>query len=584
MSKVRSKYSRKRKFYGNQFVGEESEVKKKAISNPAPEGSSVSSRKINITQSRKTKDSISSQESNITGFRLIDMEILSAIFKQLPCKECSRLELILHEDTFKRKGCASYLRLLCISCGWIEEFYTSSQVSRFFEVNRRLVYAMRSIGCGSTSAKRFCGIMNMPPPPRPTSYSNHNRSLLKAVKEVALETMKEAAEEIHELKPETDDGIAQCGVSCDGTWQRRGFSSLNGCMSAISMDTGKCLDVEPLSKVCKSCKQHEDDKDTPENAAWKADHKTKCKVNFKGSAPAMEPEGAKRIFNRSMELHKLQYTEYYGDGDSKGFDEVEDTYEEHCVKVKKKECVGHVQKRLGTALRKLKKETKGLGGKGKLTNNMIDKLQNYYGIAIRSNPGNLAGMKKAIYASLMHCASSKDRELHDYCPDGKDSWCGFKRDRANKTSTFKHGPGLPKEVIAALKPIYQRLSQDSLLNKCLDCKTQNQNESLNGMIWERLPKGVFVGSDMLKLGVYDAVSHFNIGAETVIKVFDKLGIKSGTFTTSACESSDRLRVAKGNYKAEEKNKKRRKIIRGKKKKKEDKTQEKEGNTYASGSF
>ena len=38
--------------------------------------------------------------------------------------------------------------------------------------------------------------------------------------------------------------------------------------------------------------------------------------------------------------------------------------------------LGHVQKRVGTALRKLKKETPALGGKGKLTDAMIDKLQN----------------------------------------------------------------------------------------------------------------------------------------------------------------------------------------------------------------
>ena len=37
---------------------------------------------------------------------------------------------------------------------------------------------------------------------------------------------------------------------------------------------------------------------------------------------------------------------------------------------------------------------------------LIDKLQNYYGIAIRANVGNLAGIRKAIHASLMHCASS----------------------------------------------------------------------------------------------------------------------------------------------------------------------------------
>ena len=36
----------------------------------------------------------------------------------------------------------------------------------------------------------------------------------------------------------------------------------------------------------------------------------------------------------------------------------------------KKECVGHVQKRIGTALQKLKKENKGIGGKGKLTDTL----------------------------------------------------------------------------------------------------------------------------------------------------------------------------------------------------------------------
>ena len=122
------------------------------------------------------------------------------------------------------------------------------------------------------------------------------------------------------------------------------------------------------------------------------------------------------------------------------------------VEVQKKECVGHVQKRLGTALRKLKKEKKGLGGKGRLTDAMIDKLQNYYGIAIRSNTGNLPAMKKAILASLFHCASSADRNLHlQYCLEETDSWCGFTRDRANKTNFFKPGPGLSLDIIVELK-------------------------------------------------------------------------------------------------------------------------------------
>ena len=150
-----------------------------------------------------------------------------------------------------------------------------------------------------------------------------------------------------------------------------------------------------------------------------------------------------------------------------------------------------------------------MDGKQKLTDSMIDKLQNYYEIAIRSNVGNLFKMKRAIYASLMHCASSMERNLHCYCLEGADSCCPFNRDIGNRTNLFKPGPGLPVEIIAELKPIYQRLSEDALLTRCLDGKTQNQNESLNGMIWNRVPKEVFVGAEVLELGVLDAVSHIN---------------------------------------------------------------------------
>lgn len=55
--------------------------------------------------------------------------------------------------------------------------------------------------------------------------------------------------------------------------------------------------------------------------------------------------------------------------------------------LKKLKCVSHVQKR------ELKKKNKGLGRKGKLTKTIIDKLQNYFRIAIKSNKGVLEGMK-----------------------------------------------------------------------------------------------------------------------------------------------------------------------------------------------
>ena len=106
-------------------------------------------------------------------------------------------------------------------------------------------------------------------------------------------------------------------------------------------------------------------------------------------------------------------------------------------------------------------------------------------------------MKKAIHASLMHCASTEERPLHDHCPTGSASWCRYQQDKANQTKLYKHGPGLPLEVIAKLKPEYVRLSIDILLEKCLHGKTQNQNESINGMIWQRVPKEVYVGRETL---------------------------------------------------------------------------------------
>ena len=74
----------------------------------------------------------------------------------------------------------------------------------------------------------------------------------------------------------------------------------------------------------------------------------------------METEGAKRVFTRSIDKHKVRYVEYLGDGDSKSYVRVKNVYKD--IEIKNLECVGHYQKRVGTRLRNLKKKEKGLGG------------------------------------------------------------------------------------------------------------------------------------------------------------------------------------------------------------------------------
>jgi hypothetical protein len=62
------------------------------------------------------------------------------------------------------------------------------------------------------------------------------------------------------------------------------------------------------------------------------------------------------------------------------------------------------------------------------------------------------------------------------------------------------------------------------------CKNaRRENESINAMIWNKLPKVTFVGSDVLEFGVYDAVTHFNMGSGTAAKIMQELGLEPGYY-------------------------------------------------------
>jgi len=57
----------------------------------------------------------------------------------------------------------------------------------------------------------------------------------------------------------------------------------------------------------------------------------------------MEVVGVKKIFGRLLEKHNARYNEYLGDGEL-SLHSIENIYEN--MNVVKKECVGHIQKRV----------------------------------------------------------------------------------------------------------------------------------------------------------------------------------------------------------------------------------------------
>ena len=104
------------------------------------------------------------------------------------------------------------------------------------------------------------------------------------------------------------------------------------------------------------------------------------------------------------------------------------------------------------------------------------------------------------------------------------------QDRANGTSTYKPGPGLPLDIVMQLKPIFAELSDESLLEKCLHGKTQSQNKSFNSMIWDHIPKTRYMSLTQLEPGMYDAIADSNIGKKASVLIYEKINLIPGKFT------------------------------------------------------
>eukprot|EP00117_Sycon_ciliatum_P014775 scpid77962/ scgid14895/ len=173
-----------------------------------------------------------------------------------------------------------------------------------------------------------------------------------------------------------------------------------------------------------------------------------------------------------------------------------------------------------------------------LTDVLINSTQNYYGMAIRGNSGSVIDMARAIWASFCHTFPTDQTPNHDFCPDGPTSWCGWQKARAEKRS-YSHTKSLSPAIRDAVKPIYVRLAETSLLERCTRGATQNANEAINSLIWQICPKELFCSAKVVETAVYLAVIIFNDGYEQLEAVLTEMACSSGTLTSSALQGLDR---------------------------------------------
>lgn len=240
---------------------------------------------------------------------------------------------------------------------------------------------------GRAVLTKFCAVMNMPGPVAKKSFQTHVKAITHVLKQVAEAEMEKAAEEIRAAANAGKDETMDITFSCDETRARGGFQFLYGMVSTIHVDTGKVVDYEIKSKVCFKCQAKKDlDPTSQQYIEWMESHAPKCSANFNKPSKVVESQGVVDIWGRSEEKHKLRYVDFVGDGD-----------ENRETVVRKVECAGHIQKRVGGRLRRKKKDLKGkkladgktIGGHNCLTDNLIDTFQRYYGKALRQNKGAL---------------------------------------------------------------------------------------------------------------------------------------------------------------------------------------------------
>ena len=352
----------------------------------------------------------------------------------LKCTECQQQSLHFTREDGNMGFCYT-LTLQCLTCETtVSKTFTSPRTESEqvgpFTVNDIMVLHFNQMGQGYTAQKQFAALYGMKGLHRKT-YSKKETKIINAAvsntEDILAEGILKVKKAYLELDPDTCVDPLSLTVSFDGSWQKRGHTSMYGVAAAIDVLTGLVVDYIVLSKFCHSCtrKKAELGDDSVEYGVWYQDHKEDCAINYTGSSNAMEAEAARRIWSRS-EDKGLRYTGFLSDGDSKAYSAVKElNLYPPGHDIAKEECVNHVHKRMGKALLNLSKKLHlGGAGHGRLTQAKAIQFQNYYRGAVMDNIGDSKAMRKAIWATLFHCASTDDNPQHDKCSR---SWCFYQK-------------------------------------------------------------------------------------------------------------------------------------------------------------
>lgn len=581
------KRPKKRHFHGNKHVVKNKKTNKFEKQRDSMCFLSASSKKLRDSNGKLLSSDNSYLNSECQEYRIIDISLLfNELESVLCCKNCYSNVKIKEKS---HMGLSSTFLICCKNCNEIKSLKSSKMIGEkrnVPEINRRSILAMRCIGEGLSSLSTFSAVMGLPAPVSQKAYDSINQNILKATSEISKISMQNAAQSEINLS-----GSSDITVSGDGSWKTRGHSSIVGVCTLIGAESGKVVDTEVMSSFCKGCASYKGIKRGTRYEVWKKKHMKVCTKNHSGSASKMEVDGMLRIFRRSEENRNVRYKHYIGDGDTKTFSQIASLNPYKDLKIEKIECVGHIQKRMGTRLRKLKSQMAGkklsdkktIGGKGRLTESVIQKMTSYYGNAIRENKNDLSKMRSSIWAIWMHMVSTDSDPQHFFCPKGPETWCKYNR-ASHLSIDFKHTNSVAKPIMDLIKPIFKDLSDPNLLKRCLGGRTQNPNECLNSLIWKYCPKTINSGRKIAEISTNLATITFNDGHKGLLQVMQHLDLGINKHTLKVFQQNDSKRISEADARFSEATHEARKARKRQKTMELQQQEDEEGILYAAGAF
>lgn len=241
--------------------------------------------------------------------------VFQAISSAVVCKKCHKT------ITFKPSHVRGLGFKILMQCECSEQLINSCPIiNTAFEINRRFIFTLRLLGIGLEGANLFCGIMDLGHGLAKNAYYSILEIIHAATSAVYEVSLSLAVKKEKELNKEDGHPEDELTISGDGTWKKRGFSSLFGVSTLIGKYSKKVLDTCVKSSFCAGCNMWKNKKNSNllGYEEWLSNHEN-CSINHSGSSEKMEIDAIIEMFYRSVEKHGVKYLTYIGDGDSKTY-------------------------------------------------------------------------------------------------------------------------------------------------------------------------------------------------------------------------------------------------------------------------